>query len=108
MDEEFRLLISFLENPVETDKREYKCAEPFDKSSNFSIKLIKHILAFGNSGGGHIVIGFIEDPTNKFLMPDKRLKDNIIKTYEVTKITQRINSILGNQDRIELHISKVE
>lgn len=107
MEKDIRYLIALLETPVESDKTDYKSAIVFKEGDDFSIKLVKHILGFANSGGGHIVIGFCEDPSNKSLVIDENLDDEIVRSYEVTRLSQYVNSILGTQDRIELTITKV-
>ena len=108
MERDIRYIISLLENPVESDKTEYKRAIQFQENTDFSIKLVKHILGFANSGGGHIVIGFAEGNQDKVLQIDGALNNSIIKSYEVTRLCQYVNSILGTQDRIDINIIKAK
>lgn len=108
MEIDQRYLITLLQTPVESDKTDYKSAIVFNEGEDFSLKLVKHILGFTNSGGGHIVIGFREDPIDGLQKIDQALTDDVVRSYEVTRLSSYVNSILGNQDRIGLTISKVE
>ncbi len=101
-------LKTLLENPVESDKADYKSAIEFKEDTDFSTKLVKHILGFANSGGGYIVIGFHEPNADKKLSIDPNFSEAIISSYEVTRLCQLVNSILGNQDRIDLTIAKID
>jgi cell shape-determining protein MreC len=56
-------LENLLKYPNESKGVDYKSSEILAKDNTFSYKLIKHIIGFGNSGGGHIVIGYKEDQT---------------------------------------------
>lgn len=107
MEQDTRYLLTLLETPVESDKTEYKSAIAFEEGDDFSIKLVKHILGFANSGGGHLIVGFSEGKADKVLRIDENLNDNIVSSYEVTRVCQYVDSILGLQDRIELVITKV-
>ncbi len=107
MEQDIRYLIALLETPVESDKTDYKSAIVFKEEDDFSIKLVKHILGFANSGGGHVIIGFREENPNRILRIDESLNDVVISSYEVTRLCQYVNSILGTQDRIDLTITKV-
>lgn len=108
MENDQRYLVSLLQTPVESDKTDYKSAVSFNEREDFSLKLVKHILGFANSGGGHIVIGFKEDSVDGSLKIDQGLVDDVVRSYEVTRLSSYINSILGNQDRIDLTISKID
>jgi predicted HTH transcriptional regulator len=107
MEQDVRYLLALLETPVESDKTDYKSAIAFKEEDDFSIKLVKHILGFANSGGGHIIVGFTEGIADRALKIDEKLSDEIISSYEVTRLCQYVNSILGTQDRIDLTITKV-
>ena len=98
MEQDVRYLIALLETPVESDKTDYKSAIEFKENEDFSIRLVKHILGFANSGGGHIIIGFCEEGPDKTLKIDENLNDNVISSYEVTRVCQYVNSILGSQE----------
>jgi len=108
MEIDTRYLQSLLEFPKESDKCDYKAAIKFEERSDFALKLVKHILGFGNSGGGHIVIGYKESNPKKTLSIDENLSDEIVSSYEVTRLCQYVDSILGSQDRIDLTITKVD
>ena len=107
MEQDIRYLIALLETAVESDKTDYKSAVAFKEDEDFSIKLVKHILGFANSGGGHIIIGLCEGATDKILRIDENLNNDTASSYEVTRLSQYVNSILGSQDRIDLTITKV-
>jgi len=107
MENEQEYLKALLETPKESITVDFKCAVVFKENDDFSIKLVKHILGFANSGGGHIIIGFCEDPTTKALKIDEKLNDEIAGSYEVSRLSQYVNSILGSQDRIDLVVHKI-
>ena len=108
MDEEQRYLLALLQTPVESDKTDYKAAVTFREGEDFSLKLVKHILGFANSGGGHIIVGYKEEALDGTLKVDPSLTDDVIGSYEVTRLSSYVNSILGSQDRIDLTISKID
>ncbi len=94
-----------LEYPAEAKDTDYKSAVKFDEQTDFAAKLVKHILGFANSGGGYIIIGFKENP-DKNLEPDSALTDEIIASYEVTRLCQHVEKYLIGQDRIKIEIYK--
>jgi len=96
-----------LECTAECKEIEYKSAVKFDKGTDFTAKLIKHVLGYANSGGGHIVIGYAEQ-TDKSHVPDTNLTEEIIASYEQTKFCNHIRRYLSGQDRIRVKIYKVE
>jgi len=94
-----------LDYPAETKDTDYKSAVKFDEQTDFTAKLVKHILGFANSGGGYIIIGFKEKP-NKIPEPDPTITDEIIASYEVTRLCQHVEKYLVGQDRIKIEVYK--
>lgn len=57
-------------------------------------------------GGGYIVIGFREKP-DRSLEPDPALTEEIVGSYEVTRLAQHVEKYLTGQDRIKLVVYKI-
>ncbi len=106
-EEDPRYLKELLEFPVESRNVDYKAAVKFDRRTNFAAKLVKHILALANSGGGHLIVGYKEQK-DKSIAPDPAITDEIVASYEVTKLCQHVEKYLGDQDRIAVRIYKEE
>ena len=106
-EEDSRYLTKLLLYPVESKEVDYKSAMKFDEGTDFAAKLVKHVLAFANSGGGHIIIGYKEQP-DRSLTPDPSITDEIVASYEVTRVCQHVEKYLGGQDRIGIKIYKEE
>jgi hypothetical protein len=94
-----------LDYPAESKDTDYKAATKFDEKTDFTAKLVKHILGFANSGGGYLIIGFREK-NDKSLEPDPALTDEIRGSFEVTRLCQHIETYLVGQDRIKIEIYK--
>ena len=82
---------SLLAHPGERGEVDYKSSVPLDRRSSFSLKLVRHILGMANSGGGWIVIGYLENPT---LVPDPEHTDEICASYDPTRLAGRVNSVV--------------
>lgn len=96
-----------LEHPAESKDVDYKSAVKFESGTDFAAKLVKHILVFANSGVGYIVIGYKEQ-TDGSLAPDPAITDEIVASYEVTRLCQYVETYLVGQDRIGIKIYKEE
>lgn len=92
--------------PTEAKDIDFKSAVKFDKNTDFAAKLVKHILGFANAGGGYIIIGFREKP-DKDLELDPALTEEIVASYEVTKLCQYVEKYLAEQDRIKVVVHKI-
>ena len=92
-----------LEYPAEAKDTDYKAAVKFDEKTDFAAKLVKHILGFANSGVGYIIIGYKEQP-DRSLAPDPNITDEILASYEVTRLCQHVEKYLVGQDRIEIKV----
>ncbi len=106
-EEDSRYLTKLLLYPVESKKVDYKSAVEFDEGTDFAVKLVKHILAFANSGGGYLIIGYKEQP-DRSLAPDPGTTEKIVASYDTTRLCQYINTYLSGQDRIKIIIFKAE
>ncbi len=95
-----------LDYPLETKDTDYKSAVKFDEQTDFAAKLVKHILGFANSGGGYIIVGFREK-ANKIPEPDPAITEEIVPSYEVTRLCQHVEKYLLGQDRIKIEIPKI-
>ena len=102
--EELKIL---LEVATESKDVDYKSAVEFDEGTDFAVKLVKHILAFANSGGGYLIIGYKEQP-DRSLAPDPGTTEKIVASYDTTRLCQYINTYLSGQDRIKIIIYKEE
>jgi len=100
-------LKELLEYPSEAKDVDYKAAVKFKEGTDFTAKLVKHILALANSGGGYLIIGYKEQ-TDRSLAPDIAITDEIVASYEVTRVCQHVEKYLGGQDRIGIKIYKEE
>ncbi len=106
-EEDPRYLKELLEYPAESKDVDYKSAVKFEAGTDFAAKLVKHILAFANSGVGYIVIGY-KQQVDGSLAPDPGITDEIVASYEVTKLCQHVEKYLDGQDRIKIRIYKEE
>lgn len=95
-----------LDYPAETKDTDYKSAVKFDEQSDFAAKLVRHILGFANSGGGHIIIGF-KEKYNKIPEPDSAITDEIVASYDVTRLCQHVEKYSMGQDRIKIEVYKI-
>ena len=102
-----RYLKELLQYPAESKDVDYKSAVKFEEGTDFAAKLVKHILAFANSGRGYLIIGYKEQ-TDGSLAPDPAITDEIVASYEVTRVCQHVEKYLGGQDRIGIKIYKEE
>lgn len=93
-----------LENPGESSKADYKSAVEFKEGEEFSVKLVKHILGFANSGGGYIVIGFNDGD----LTLDPNLTEAVTNSYDTTRLSQHVNPYISNAEKILLSAHKKE
>jgi len=93
-----RLLLS----PGERQDIDYKSSRPFDSDDSFTLKLIRHILGMGNTGGGWLVIGYSQDGGN--LVVDTSHDENTASTYEPTRLSQTANSYVARGQRIILNV----
>ncbi|HEY32311.1 MAG TPA: hypothetical protein G4O10_04325 [Dehalococcoidia bacterium] len=100
-------LKEILECTTECKEVEYKSAVKFDKGTDFTAKLVKHVLGYANSGGGHIVIGYAEQ-SDKSYAPDPGLTEEIVASYEQTKFCNHMRKYLRGQDRVKVKIYKKE
>lgn len=91
-----------LEHPGESNKADYKSAVEFKEDEEFSIKLVRNILGFANSGGGYLVIGFKDSD----LMLDPNLTDAITSSYDTTRLSQYVNSHISNAEKVTLVVRK--
>ena len=107
LKQEDRDLKELLEHATESKEVDYKSAVKFDERTDFAAKLVKHILAFANSGGGHLIIGYKEQ-TDGSLAPDPTITDEIVASYAVTRLCQHVEKYLGGQDKIGIKIHKEE
>jgi len=106
-EEDSRYLTKLLLYPVESKEVDYKSAVKFEKGKDFAAKLVKHILAFANSGGGYLIIGYKEQADGS-LAPDPGITEKIVASYDTTRLCQYINTYLSGQGRIKIIIFKVE
>jgi len=102
---EDRYLKELLEDPAESKNVDYKSAVKFEEGTDFASKLVKHVLAFANAGGGYLIIGYKEQ-TDGSLAPDPAITDEIVASYEVTRLCQYVEKYLNGQDRIKIRIYK--
>jgi len=106
IERELKYLKDKLDYPAEAKDTDYKSAVKFDEQTDFAAKLVKHILGFANSGGGYIITGFREKP-DRSLEPDPAISDEIVASYEVTRLCQHVEKYLLVQDRIKIEVYKI-
>lgn len=97
-----KYLVYLLDSPGESHKADYKSAVEFEEETEFSVKLVKHILGFANNDGGYIVIGFNDGD----LTIDLHLTEPVIESYDTTRLAQHVNSYISNQDGVSLIVHK--
>lgn len=93
---------SLLTSPGERQDVDYKSSVPFDPDSKFGLKLVKHIMAMANTGGGWIVIGH-EDGT---LQPDPNHLDKVTATYDTTTLTAAVKKVVERGQAVRLIVHK--
>lgn len=96
---------NLLRYPHERPNVDYKAAVAFRKRDAFGAKLIKHILALANGGGGTLVIGFREDD-HKQPVPDEAMSPEIASTYDPTVLTPAVNEAVRGTTGVTLQIHK--
>lgn len=96
---------NLLRYPSEQPDVYYKAAVPFQKRHPFGIKLIKHILAFANGGGGTIVIGFREGEDGRH-HPDEAMTPELASSYDPTVLIQAVNEAVRGSQGVTLRIYK--
>jgi hypothetical protein len=106
-EKKMKLLESYLKYPGESSSVDYKAAIPFKENSEFSHKLVKHVLGMANVGGGYIVIGYKEDERG-FPQPDPQMTNEIAETYEITRLNQYVNTFISEEQKIEMLVYLVE
>ena len=105
--EDPKYLKELLQYPAEAKDVEYKAAVKFNERTVFAAKLTKQILGFANSGGGYLIIGYKEQSDGSHA-PDPDITDEIVASYDVTRLCQHIGKYLDGQDRIKMTIRKEE
>ena len=95
-DAAFRQLL--ITSPGESQTVEYKSLVPFDATSDFGLKLMKHILGMANTGGGWIVIGF----DDKTLQPDPSHSQGTSATYDTTRLSEAIDKLIHGDQPVRL------
>ena len=100
-------LRSFLRHPGEAPNVDYKSAEIFDGKSEFSLKLIRHILGMANSGGGLLIIGFPEGLDGK-PQPDPNIADDVLASYDSTSLPQMVAKKILGTDKPEIIVHHVD
>lgn len=106
-EKKMKLLESYLKYPGESPSVDYKAAIHFTEDSEFSHKLVKHILGMANAGGGYVVIGYKEDE-HGLPQPDPQMANEIAETYEVTRLNQYVNKFVPEEQKIEMLVHLVE
>jgi predicted HTH transcriptional regulator len=102
--EDLKRLLAF---PAECKEVDYKAAVGLGKRPDFNAKLVKHILGFTNSGGGHIVIGYKEQSDGSHV-PDPDMTEEISKSYDVTPLCECVERYIEGQDRIRIKVHREE
>ena len=95
-EEDSRHLKELLQYPTEAKDIEYKAAVKFDERTVFAAKLIKQILAFANSGGGYLIVGYKEQSDGSHA-PDPDITDEIVASYDVTRLYQHTGKYLDGK-----------
>jgi len=99
-------LYAMLEFPDENASTDYKEAKAFcSKKNDFAAKLVKHILAMANFGGGYLVIGYSE--RNGKLKPDPKMTDKVTGSYDPTSLSQFVGKHVRGEEKPHLTIEKV-
>ncbi len=96
-----------MECSAESRNVDYKAAVIFQEGTVFAAKLVKHLLAFANSGGGHLIIGYKEQKDGS-PAPDAALTEEIAKSYDVTRLGNHVGEYTQGQDSARFTIPKVE
>ena len=104
-DKRIEQIRNLIEYPGENPYVDYKSAEKFEQDTDFALKLVKHILGFANAGGGFLVIGFLED-SNKNLVSDTKMNNELLGSYEPTRLSQYINKHVIGSNQVELLVDK--
>jgi len=106
-EKKMKLLEGYLKYPGESPIVDYKAAIPFKENDDFSHKLVKHIIGMANAGGGYIVIGYKEYEPG-FLRPDTQMINEIVETYETTRLNQYVNRFVSEEQKIEILVHLLE
>lgn len=97
---------SFLKYPGESTEVDYKKGVKLTSEDPFSLKLIKHILAMSNGGGGYLVIGYEE---NEHKSPKaETLHAEIAASYDQSTLAQMVEAHVLGSDRVDIVVHKEE
>ncbi len=98
---------SLLMNPGERGGVDYKASVTFRRGDSLTLKLLRHILGMANSGGGWIVIGYLEDSTRGFI-PDPEHSNAFGTSYDTTVLTNAVNSVVRRTDEmVKVYVNQV-
>lgn len=84
---------------------DYKMGIKFEKNTDFSYKLVNHILGMANAGGGFIVIGYPEDENGK-PCPSPSLDEGVLKSYDISDVAQYVERFTSGTDKVDIQIHK--
>jgi hypothetical protein len=99
--EAVRFRQSPLRHPSESQDVYFKSSATWDITTDFTLKLIKHVMGMANNGGGWLVIGFKEN-ADGVLEPDPAHLESICAGYDPTPIAQQVNTMVARGQRVEL------
>jgi len=99
-----KYFLYLLQSPGESTRAEYKAAIKFEEDTEFSIKLVKHMLGFANSNGGYVVIGF----NDRDFKMDPKLSAEIVASYDTTRLGQYVKSHISNDESVMLSVHKID
>jgi hypothetical protein len=97
--------IGFLKFPSEAGEVDYKMGVKLESKTPFTFKLIRHIIAMANSGGGFLVIGYKEDGQTKIPTAEK-ISDEILNSYDVSILAEMVEGYISGTEKIELKVYK--
>lgn len=82
-------ILRLINQGFESRNLDFKRSMPWDETTQY--RIIKHILAFANSGGGYIIVGYDEKGVTD---SEKRtgIAGNHRSTWETTKVNQLLSS----------------
>ncbi len=99
-----KYFLYLLQSPGESARADYKAAIEFKEDTEFSVKIVKHIIGFANNNGGYVVIGFKDTD----LKADPNLSAQIVTSYDTTRLGQYVKSHITNDENVMLSVHKID
>jgi hypothetical protein len=101
-------LESVIRHGQEDHVHEYKPAFDWSRDPAKRAEVLKSILAFANTDGGHVVVGVEEDATTRRPTNLKGVPDDLIRTFEKAKVSECVRNCAAPDIDVTVDLSDVD